>query len=268
MVLYKCECCNFSSKLKGDYKRHLITKKHLTNNHNSLQHMVMSTNEHKMSTNEHKMSTNEHKMSTNEHKFSCEFCGELFSTHANKRRHELHYCKENGSSKKIINEKNKLIKVMQKQIDKLIDKAGNTTTITNNIQLNNYGNEDLSHITNVIKDSMLKLPYGMIPKMVEAIHFNDTKPENKNIILPNKNENKIKIFKHNKWVYKSKDDIINDLIDGKYFILDTHYDDICNTLDNVNKMRYSKFRYYFDEKTNKLFYDLTKECELLLLNNR
>ena len=261
MVLYKCECCCFSSKLKGDYKRHLNTKKHLTNNHKSLQLMVMSTNERKMT-------TNEHKMTTNEHKFSCEFCGELFATHANKRRHELHYCKENGSSKKIINEKNKLIKVMQKQIDKLIDKAGNTTTITNNIQLNNYGNEDLSHITNVIKDSMLKLPYGMIPKMVEAIHFNDTKPENKNIILPNKNENKIKIFKHNKWVYKSKDDIINDLIDGKYFIMETYYDNNLNHFKSEDISKFIKFKEIYDNCDKDLIDNIKNECELVILNNR
>ena len=29
MVLYKCEICNFSSKYKNDYFRHLNTKKHL-----------------------------------------------------------------------------------------------------------------------------------------------------------------------------------------------------------------------------------------------
>ena len=28
MVLYTCTLCNYSSKLKGDYKRHLKTLKH------------------------------------------------------------------------------------------------------------------------------------------------------------------------------------------------------------------------------------------------
>jgi len=267
MVLYKCECCKFSSKLKGDYKRHLNTKKHLTINHKSLQLMVMTTNDHKMTTNDHKMTTNDHKMTTNEHKFSCEFCSELFSTHAHKRRHELHYCKENGSSKKIINEKNKLIKVMQKQIDKLIDKAGNTT-ITNNIQLNSYGNEDLSHITDKIKKSMLKIPYGMIPKMVEAIHFNDNKPENKNIILPNKRDNKIQIFRHNKWVYKTKDEVISDLIDGKYFIMETYYDDNLTNFDPNDLVNFIKFKKIFEKSDKDLIEHIKNECELVMLNNR
>ena len=62
----------------------------------------------------------------------------------------------------------------------------------------------------------------MIPKMIEHIHFNDNVPENKNISLPNKKENIIKIFSGDKWVFKNKNEVINDLVDGKYFILDTH----------------------------------------------
>jgi hypothetical protein len=261
MVLYKCDCCNYSSNIKTHYNRHLKTKKHIKTYIPFETNMVMTTNDHKMT-------TNDHKMTTNDHKFSCEFCGELFSTHAHKRRHELYYCKENGSSKKIINEKNKLIKVLQKQIDKLIDKAGNTTTITNNIQLNSYGNEDLSHITDQIKKSMLKIPYGMIPKMVEAIHFNDNKPENKNIILPNKRDNKIQIFRHNKWVYKTKDEVISDLIDGKYFIMDTFYDDNLTNFDPNDLVNFIKFKKIFEKSDKDLIEHIKNECELVMLNNR
>ena len=28
MTVYLCKCCEFRTKLKGDYKRHLKTKKH------------------------------------------------------------------------------------------------------------------------------------------------------------------------------------------------------------------------------------------------
>tara|TARA_B110000967_G_scaffold207003_1_gene255193 strand:- start:177 stop:824 length:648 start_codon:yes stop_codon:yes gene_type:complete len=215
------------------------------------------------------MTTNDHKMTTNDHTFSCDLCHELFSTHAHKRRHELHYCKEIGN-KKIINEKNKLIKTMQKQIDKLIEKSGNTThtTITNNIQINSYGNEDLSHLTDAVKKSMLKLPYGMIPKMVEAIHFNDNKPENKNIILPNKRDNKIQIFRNNKWVYKTKDEVISDLIDGKYFIMDTYYDDNLNKFNPCDIANFIKFKKIFDKSDKELFEHIKNECELVMLNNR
>ena len=28
MVIYKCECCNYETKLKSNYERHLKTNKH------------------------------------------------------------------------------------------------------------------------------------------------------------------------------------------------------------------------------------------------
>ena len=282
MVCYNCETCMFSSKIKSHYNRHLKTKKHLRNHENSLIPMVMNTNEHKMNTNEHKMNTNEHKMNTNEHankdKYYCEFCFELFNTKPSKRRHELHYCKENTNSKdKLLNEQTKQIKKMEKTIDKLIDKAGNTTINhiqssqsthnQQNIKLNNYGSEDLSHLTDFFKNNLLTQPHGMIPKMIEAVHFNTDKPENKNILMPNKKDNKVKIFSGDKWIYKNKNDTMNDLIDGKYFIMDTHYSNICNSSEK-NFNLFKKFQELFDERNKILLEAQKKECELMLLNNR
>ena len=54
-------------------------------------------------------------------------------------------------------------------------------------------NEDMNHITDSMKTELLKIPYGMIPKMIES-PFNDNKPENKNIALTNKKDNKIRVY--------------------------------------------------------------------------
>ena len=259
MVLYLCECCNFSSNFKGDYNRHLKTKKHLDNIENSLIPMVMTTNDHKMT-------TNDHKMTTKNLKYSCDFCDSSFSTKPHKRRHEIHFCKENNSIiKSKINTLEKEKKKLEKEIGKLIDKVGNTTinhiqsnqNNQQNIKLNNYGDEDLSHITDFFKTNLLGLPHGMIPKMIEAVHFNEDKPENKNILLPNKKDNKVKIFSDDKWVYKDKNETLNDLIDGKYFIMDTHYESVCDTT-NKNMNLYKRFQELFDER-NKILLDAQKK---------
>ena len=160
-------------------------------------------------------------------------------------------------------------KEFRKNIKLLLKKVGNTTiNNTQNIQLNNYGNEDLSHITDTLKTQLIKMPFGMIPKMIEEVHFNDSKPENKNILLTNKNDNKLKIFTGNKWVYKNKNETINDLVDGKYFILDNHYNSICDSLNKFNKNNYTKFSSIYDIRDNKILEQLKNDCELILLNNR
>jgi len=299
MPLYKCEYCKLSSKFKGDYTRHEKSKKH----RNKLIEIGMipketdhkNTNEHKKHTNEHKMNTNEHsegtQMNTNEHKMNtkihnCIFCDKLFNTNASKRRHEIHYCKKNPNFiDKLMDDKNSKIKKLErdketlqkekeelyKQVSTLLEKVGDTTNIQNNtIILNNFGNEDLSHITDTLKTELLKIPYGAIPKMIEAVHFNDKKPENKNIMLPNKKENLLKVFQDNKWVYRDKSEAISDLVDSKYIMIDEHFEKLENTtqINAQVETSYKKFRKYYDDGDEDMIDRIKKDCELVLLNNR
>lgn len=292
MPLYSCiECC-FSTKLKTDYKRHLKTKKHYNNiknsNHIFENNLNLTTNDHNLTTD---LTTNDHKMTTNFEisknnlnlckQIRCEFCDKNLSTKGHLARHQKLYCKKIKST-----DENKLLKTMIKEqqktfeneranlykhIEKLLEKVGNTTinnTQTNNIQLNNYGKENLSHITDSLKNNLIKAPYGMIPKLIEAVHFSDEAPENKNIALTNKNDNKIKVFTGNKWVYKNKEETISDLVDGKYFILDAYYSNAEELINIHQKDNYQKFKTFFDEGDKELHDKLKQHCELILLNNR
>jgi hypothetical protein len=178
---------------------------------------------------------------------------------------------KNSKIKNLQKDKEKLEKEKQelyKQVATLLDKVGDTTNIQNNIILNNYGKEDLSHITGALKTSLLNMPYCAIPKMIEAIHFNDEKPENKNIMMPNKKENFVKIFQGDKWIYKNKNDTISDLVDSKYNILDDHYDDTEDKISPQIKTTFTKFRKFYDEGDAEMVEKLKRECELVLLNNR
>ena len=222
-------------------------------------------------------------LSNNPSKFYiCEHCNTEFSRKDNLKRHLETRCKLSKKEQVVDykemfylmkDELEKEKEEFKKQISILLEKVGNTTTnITNtqNIQLNSYGNEDLSHITDCLKTELLKVPFGMIPKMIKEVHFNENKPENKNIALTNKKDNKIMVFSNNKWVYRNKNDTINDLVDCKYFILDNHYQDLedNNSISKDTKITYEKFKTYFDEGDKKIVEEIKKDCELLLLNNR
>ena len=281
MVLYECKTCKFSTFLKTDYNRHKNTKKHRRNcmvsedmskeegvdNKMSQNEPQMSQNEPQMSQNEPQIATKNIKNTANGLDLNCEFCGKLFSTKANKRKHELHRCTKIPTSiqhNKDINEWRMEKNQLYKQIDALIAKAGNTTT--NNLNLNSYGNEDLSHLTDSFKTGLLKGPFGMIPKMIEAIHFNNEKPENKNISLTNKKENKIKIFKNGKWAYCKKTDILEDIMHNNYYLLDAHYDDIGNDiLNDVQKLQYSHFKDKFS--SGEIKKSTKEDINLVLLNS-
>lgn len=294
MPLYECKLCNISTKIKTHYLRHLKTKKHINNEikyNDEKQKYTFSPYNCPQNTSKSLMDIPQNNSKSlifpqntskslmeKKNKLVCEYCNKEYSRIDNLNRHIKSFCekaKEHLSYKELFLETKKQLKEekeeYKKQIELLLTKVGNTTNHINNtqnIQLNSYGKEDLSHITDSLKTQLLKIPYGMIPKMIEAVHFNENKPENKNIAFTNKKDNKIQIFRGGKWIYKDKDETINDLIDGKYFILDSHYDITNEHMNITNKSSYEQFRNFYNEEDKNLHDQLKKECELVLLNNR
>jgi len=269
MPLYKCELCNVLTNLKSNYNRHLNTTKHI----NNVKKMTPKNTENEKVYTKYTQSIHNYTKSIHKNEHFCDLCDKGFSSKQSMYRHKRLYCKVAKENNNCIDQLKSMIQEQNQHINKLIDKVGTTNITTNNIQnniqLNNYGKEDISYITDTMKSNLLKGPYNMIPKLIEHVHFNENKPENKNILYPNKKENKIKIFKDNKWIYKDKQDVLNDLIDGKYFILDCHYENVLkDKFNKYNKKIYETFRELFDDKDVGLHEQLKKECELMLLNNR
>ena len=269
MVLYKCDLCNLLTFQKSDFNKHLKTNKHISN---IKENRCKNVGSEKVYT---KYTQSIHNDTQSIHKlvYFCNLCDKGFSSKQSMYRHKRLYCKIVKENKNCIDQLKSMIQEQNQHINKLIDKVGTTNITTNNIQnniqLNNYGKEDISYITDTMKSNLLKGPYNMIPKLIEHVHFNDNKPENQNILYPNKKENKIKIFKDNKWVYKDKKEVLDDLIDGKYFILDCHYETVLkDKFNKYNKKIYETFRELFDDKDVTLHEQLKKDCELMLLNNR
>jgi len=298
MPVYTCELCNFETKIKPHFNRHIGTQKHKKKYLNSQSHeseckkhkdeddkSLIKSDDINILLNDDE--TDDEFYKSNKYKYEkkiykCEMCDRILSTKGHLTRHIKSYCpetktkKESAFFKDMLEEQKQQFeterKNLYKQIEKLLDKVGNTTNIQSNIKntitLNNYGNENLSHITDKLKTQLVKIPYGMIPKLIEQVHFNDEHPENKNIALTNSRDNKIKVFSDNKWVYKDKEETINDLVDGKYYILDAHYEQVNDSLESESRTNFIKFKEYFNSDDKEFVNKLKKDCELVLLNNR
>ena len=280
MTSYSCTLCNYHTKIKTHYNKHLDTNKHKKKilEQNTCKVIIQE----KKSRNEPKKSQNELKIN-NKEKFTCSYCNKKFITKANMRRHELHRCKNRKLDIENKKYKEALLnnEMLYKKIETLLEENGkvinnynhtvNHTNIhqTNNIVVNNYGDEDLSHLTQSVMDKLISSPADMINNLTKLIHFNKDKPENMNMYIPNKKQKHIKIFKGNRWTYESKEMHIPDLIDRNYLLLDSHFEDCggnsrLTQLDNKNYKNYQKL---LDDKDFKVVKQETEKCEYEILNN-
>ena len=176
-------------------------------------------------------------------------------------------------------ELNKLNKLKDRQINKLINTNNITNNITNNnnivnnINVLNFSETDLTGITEkILRYCIGNYTRNCVPKLIQYIHFNDDKPENHNIYISNINNNYIMIRENDKWICKNRDSEIFNLI--------IKYEDLLNEeLDNLKEsgIKCSSLQKLYDnylEKTNDtsttnihLNY-VKKELELTLYNNR
>jgi hypothetical protein len=267
MVLYNCNYCLFSSNQKNDYSRHLKTKKHQNNLSKVKETMVMTTNDHKMT-------PNDHKITPNDHTFKCDFCDLYFSTKPHKRRHELHYCKENTSKmKNKITKLEKEKKQLEKQITKMLDNAStinnNTTNTTNNtnnntnniIVVNNYGKENTDYLTVETLSKLLNRPFDSIQDIIKMLHFNAEHPENHNVKITNKKEQYAMVWVNKIWEVRKKKALIKDMVDKGYMMIDGAYDNI----DMPNK-KYVNFQKQYDDDDSNIKEIIEDETELVIIN--
>ena len=72
------------------------------------------------------------------------------------------------------------------------------------------------------------------------------------------------VWNNNKWVLKDKKEVIDDLVDKSYNMIDTEYDN--GHLDGKKKENYKRFQIKFDNKDKGLHKQLKRDTELLLIN--
>ena len=220
-------------------------------------------------------------------KLTCQYCNKLFTRIDNMHVHQNKYCKNKLNQITLI-EENKLLKeqlnnllkfnkmhpkTFQKINNQLINNITNNTINNNNINITyvKFGDEKLSEI--LTDNEMLKILFECrlgIKKSIELTHFNDKRPELKNIIITNLQNNIGYVFNGEKFEAKPKDDILGDLFDKHLINIENYINesDILQTkiqnntvLDKIVNYRFPKFI----EDLNNDKYRIEKINELKLL---
>ena len=296
--MYECDYCNYKTIIKTQYNRHLNTQKHINKlkeiDGKFIKFLEKTAKDCEKTAKDCEKTAKDCEKTNINIIYCCKYCSKTFTRKNNLTVHLKKSCKKYDEKQKIIELENKEKELENKEkelenkekelelkykdeIEKLHQKIEililqkNTPTIINidkQINLNNYGSEDLSHITENFKNQMLKIPFVAIPKMIEEVHFSEKKPENNNIKLTNKKENYVKVYQGDKWIFKDRKSTIKQLMDDKYTIIDNHYEEYKEDPKPKHvDSQYNKFKDMYNEGDRDLHNEIRVDCELLLLNN-
>ena len=293
MTKLYCFCCDYKTNFRSNFNRHLKSAKHKENLINSNQtyekdendlicEPILNPNEPKRTQIEPKKNPKEPFLNPDSDKtikksYFCRFCNKEFSTNSHMNRHIRNNCKvkkeielkENNKDKKEIAE-------LKNQIQTLIGKVStnsshNNTHIGDNtintINLNVFGKENLSMITDEIKKELIKGPFKMMPKLLKMIYFNKDHPENHTMKLVNKNKELMKVHKKKGWEFVDKQDTIDYIIEDKNYEVDNYYDNNTDEFSQFVKRTYKNFRRLFDNRDKDLWKQIKRDVDLLLWNN-
>ena len=139
------------------------------------------------------------------------------------------------------------INELRNMVAKLLQKKSQNINITNNnlmLNINSFGNENLSHITiNDYKNFFTGFFPGFI-KFIEKIHFDENMPENHNICITNLKSNFMFTYNKGKWLSKDKNHTIDTFIAKKYNIFVNKLDELegLNQIDENILEKFNAFK--------------------------
>jgi hypothetical protein len=148
--------------------------------------------------------------------------------------------------------------------------TNNSMTNVQNVQivLNNYGSEDVSHLTHELLSHCLLNPSKGLPTLIDNIHYNPIIPSNHNIRYKSTKHNSFEKYVDRHWMECDTSNSLDELIRKGYRILNSHYSEhFMNNpeyTDNEIKQRtIERFRFLSD-KTCTEYHSVKRELRLLV----
>jgi hypothetical protein len=200
--------------------------------------------------------------------FSCQYCCKIFTRNYNKTIHEG---KCNKKSELIIDDLKNRIKIYEEKnnsntVVNQVVTNGNIVNNTTQIIINNFGNEDTSHITKKQLIRAFKMCKEFPLEMIKFTHFNKEKPENHNIYKPNFKDKYVKYFNDNVWKIGDAKKIITELYMSKMDIAEEKFEDLKPYLSEITKDR---FQWFLDNREEaEVMTEILKKIAEMLYNER
>jgi rubredoxin len=174
--------------------------------------------------------------------YKCDGCGMAFQSTQGRSRH-LISCKDF----EILN--------LRREIQELKSKEPSTSNITHNITnnnittnnncnnitivLNDFGSEDVSHVsndTNFLDKCLRELSTSAIENLVERMYYHDDHPENKNVLMKSMKQNIVMVRTDGKWKQMHPNTPATKMVHKGKKILHSYYVESGKQQEEMNKL--------------------------------
>ena len=253
-----CECCEYKTNLTANFKKHLVSKKHI---------LVISKST--------KCHPNVIPLTTVP-TYDCKYCSQSFKFRQSMYRHIKYSCKKNTDEdlKELVRLMNlqleahrNQIESQNKKIEKLMGKleihgSFNTTNIQNNITLLAYRETDVSHLTDEDYRGCIKKVNHCVKTLIDKVHFNKLKPENMNLYISNMKDKYMTIYDGNNWTLVNRKEELDRLYEEKEMMLEEWLE------TNPDPVLKDKFIKYLNNKEDDECLNQIKEDLKLMVYNK
>jgi uncharacterized C2H2 Zn-finger protein len=302
MVIYTCNKCAKIFGHKNDYNRHLARKNPCTEIFQDIPKVEIP--DQKIFQDIPKNTEIIDKI-PNISKFDCPHCLKHFSSISNRIKHVNggHCSIKNKDDTKIelLEHKNKQLEDKLKEIEELLKKglpiitntsnnhshnntnanntnanntnanntntnSNNTNTLNNIVNINVFGKEDLSHITNETYKQIFRRCKNSVPAFIKIKHFSSKKPENSNIYISDIKGHYGIMYDGNNWIIEDKQEMLQNLYDINCGLLMDKYEDLKDELDEVTVKKYNRFVETMDESETE--HNAKEEIKKILYNEK
>jgi hypothetical protein len=275
---YVCKRCGYDTELKTNLKRHLERRTVCEETYSTIpcNELLAELN---VSIKVNKTNPNKAKK---EHIYHCDTCDASYAHKSGLSRH-MKTCRGVEDTSELI----LIVKNLQNRVRQLEDEKedANNMTITmqhhinhltqiNNftqnvhIHLNNFGNEDVSHITTAMIEDCIKNPSRGFVRLIKDIHFNADMPSNHNLKHKSTKQNTIEKYIDGNWVPCDASNTLDELIRKNYKIINCYYiekyeNDQSIQDDPIKQRIYEKHRFLHDKNCNE-YYAVKRELRVLI----
>lgn len=270
--IHTCERCGFQTTLKGSLVRHLQNKKVCPAKLKSIDRQELLS----------RLASREYKTETT----TCEFCNKTISKPVIARHKKT--CKQRQQTppkttefEGISNETLQKLKQMIKQeiLEEIehnkttvVNNNNNTNTTINNtynIQLNNFGQENMSCLNPELLTYCLSNPKKGMSSLIETIHYNKDYPENQNLRCKSLKNNIFERFVDTQWTLCDASNTLDELIKKGYRILEAHFAETFLSdpefFDDEHRVEsMQRFRQVLNDKKSNDYHSVKRDLRLLV----